>query len=693
MRIHGNWCGAGWTAKQYKSSKDLTPADYNVPALGEFDESCKIHDIMLFEAKNDEEVKLANKLFHEANVGKSIFRTAAAVAVRQFGPKTVKDVHDTEYNINFQKAWSGIEPREYLKAHRKVIEPILKKQRLESEPGPPASKKQKIDDYAPDPLPPAPKKQRLDDMELDTPLMLPGPADHEPGTAMMELARLMDQDLYNRLQQQKIQEEFNKDEEYVNAINEAMLITPEANKKREAPNISPEEKEKRQKSEEEPNKDQTTLMEFATDLTGEITQVDEIIENLNTSLLNMSDTTQDVGESEQKRARTAETAITNAKETPISKVLTLERNIFQDTKTVAMPVTFYLSMNRLNHVQGVVLNIRLNHPYNILRHNTLAQQVVPATLSQSRTFGLSNDMVCRQIDRGAYGGSVTSDNKNRERNQWALAPFPTTIKGEQPAINTGAGNCSSSYGEIGAYGVMPKYSKWFTALYEYMSCIGCKYKVTLMNGQDDVHKDQVLIIKNDIASSTASPHGTDTFPTDLNIDDAVNLPGTEKLIVTSRDLRSGHNKEATIVEGMWMPGKNQSVIKNDGENKTWTKTAAQGLSNYYSYDAYVDQQAAFLEKDPYYYEGIQLLGYSKEISSERQACINLQIDLEYIVQFKNLRRSAKYQTAMPPYPANQTIILSTAHVAATPSRQYIERIGILGTGLIGGYNQVNPAVT
>lgn len=47
MRAHGNWCGPGWTAGQYKDAKDLTDEDRNVPAVDELDAACKEHDIDL----------------------------------------------------------------------------------------------------------------------------------------------------------------------------------------------------------------------------------------------------------------------------------------------------------------------------------------------------------------------------------------------------------------------------------------------------------------------------------------------------------------------------------------------------------------------------------------------------------------------------------------------------------------------
>lgn len=62
---HGNWCGPGWTAGQYKDAKEATFEDFDVPAVDELDKICKTHDMSLFLAQNEKEKKLADQQFIE----------------------------------------------------------------------------------------------------------------------------------------------------------------------------------------------------------------------------------------------------------------------------------------------------------------------------------------------------------------------------------------------------------------------------------------------------------------------------------------------------------------------------------------------------------------------------------------------------------------------------------------------------
>jgi hypothetical protein len=49
VKIHGNWCGPDWTARQRKPAKDLTLQDRDVPCTDKLDCACKVHDIDVYE--------------------------------------------------------------------------------------------------------------------------------------------------------------------------------------------------------------------------------------------------------------------------------------------------------------------------------------------------------------------------------------------------------------------------------------------------------------------------------------------------------------------------------------------------------------------------------------------------------------------------------------------------------------------
>lgn len=49
VKIHGKWCGPGWTAGQSKVAADMVPSDYLVNCTDKLDCACKVHDIDVYE--------------------------------------------------------------------------------------------------------------------------------------------------------------------------------------------------------------------------------------------------------------------------------------------------------------------------------------------------------------------------------------------------------------------------------------------------------------------------------------------------------------------------------------------------------------------------------------------------------------------------------------------------------------------
>lgn len=83
---YGNWCGPGWTAGQYKDAADITPEDFNVPAVDALDQACKNHDIGLSMATTSEEVQKVHARFDQEARAAGILGTAFAFLVNRFGP-------------------------------------------------------------------------------------------------------------------------------------------------------------------------------------------------------------------------------------------------------------------------------------------------------------------------------------------------------------------------------------------------------------------------------------------------------------------------------------------------------------------------------------------------------------------------------------------------------------------------------
>jgi hypothetical protein len=85
---YGNWCGQGWTAGQKKAAKFMTKKDFDVPAVDEYDEACKQHDIDIFNAQdNTELLKQADEKFTKkmSELG-GVTGYVMGTAVQNFGP-------------------------------------------------------------------------------------------------------------------------------------------------------------------------------------------------------------------------------------------------------------------------------------------------------------------------------------------------------------------------------------------------------------------------------------------------------------------------------------------------------------------------------------------------------------------------------------------------------------------------------
>jgi hypothetical protein len=74
MRYHGNYCGPNWSAGRHQPS-----VVSDVPAVDEFDETCRVHDAAY---ATGQDLFIADGAFYEANIGQGYKRSLAALAVK-----------------------------------------------------------------------------------------------------------------------------------------------------------------------------------------------------------------------------------------------------------------------------------------------------------------------------------------------------------------------------------------------------------------------------------------------------------------------------------------------------------------------------------------------------------------------------------------------------------------------------------
>jgi hypothetical protein len=74
IQYHGNWCGPGWSNGEYQPSKRG-----HAPPIDEFDTTCQDHDYAYADGMD---VNAADDSFYDANIGRGVKRSIAAVLVK-----------------------------------------------------------------------------------------------------------------------------------------------------------------------------------------------------------------------------------------------------------------------------------------------------------------------------------------------------------------------------------------------------------------------------------------------------------------------------------------------------------------------------------------------------------------------------------------------------------------------------------
>ena len=92
------------------------------------------------------------------------------------------------------------------------------------------------------------------------------------------------------------------------------------------------------------------------------------------------------------------------------------------------------------------------------------------------------------------------------------------------------------------------------------------------------------------------------------------------------------NRNNAVISGRYTPGQVKRNIQNDGDVKTWTSTGARDLQG-----TNTDSWATPTLKD-----FLTLNFYKAPLGFHATTGCNIQFELKYIVQFKDLRQQARY---------------------------------------------------
>lgn len=588
FRAHGNWCGPGWSAHQWKDAKDLTEEDKQVEAIDALDQACKEHDIGIAEGD-----PLANKKFYEKASAAGWYGLTLAQFVKIGGPPLQNYLRGgEEINKKMSRVRHRLDglleddTRQNVKSRPRkstsVLEhPMYERQKMNR-------KKQQYD-----------KRREIHD-------------EQEAG---------MDVDLEEEKEDPALREMMDAVEENEAVINalttlDGDLVTPTRPTPVMAPNLS--------RGEGQPLRGPREVGSL-------------------TNLLNQSDNNMDPdGDAEMttmaSRSAAGEGAVnrTGNRETLVKYNSRSEMGIFTETRTAYLPLTVYFSINRTDMVTPVPLHFRVDWPFEIFKRNTLTQQELRILYNEGtiRAKGLSNDMAKSGNRNSGVTGITTSaatfntigvSGRDPAINQGQLFPFPTTVIGSTAAVQgTAIVQGKSSSGIIADLKARPAYRVWYAKMYQYAHCMETDWRVTYFSGDSNEEFQNIRVYEGLDCQSTGN---IDTIPVDCELGTVDHWPYLKK-----HDLITRHESKPLqqySISGKWNPNKQHpmKMVANEEDIKTWTKLGT----------------TDFLDRSPAAYrEDVTLLHYSHPDSNNIAGYYNVRVDLRYKIQFKDLANNLRW---------------------------------------------------
>lgn len=280
-----------------------------------------------------------------------------------------------------------------------------------------------------------------------------------------------------------------------------------------------------------------------------------------------------------------------SKETPISRYPTLTYGL-QETHTTILPFTFWFSSACDTTGAPAVMKIRLNSIYDFIT-------------SEVETLGIGDV----PVSATNYSRPISPEGKG------ARNTFPESIN-NGTAVET------------------PYWRNYWAQLYEYYTVLGCEYKITTGCVNTSSGFAAILGHTHDSWSDTATESGNITPTT--NLSEAMSFKGMQFDVLRGARAEN-EGQQMTVIQRRYIPGQAKRNIVNDGDVKTWTKTAFNGTSP--------ENYVPTLKETLNLYFWRAPLANIVSSNTEVTAC-NTQVELKWIVQFKDLRNLPRYPSTI-----------------------------------------------
>lgn len=282
-----------------------------------------------------------------------------------------------------------------------------------------------------------------------------------------------------------------------------------------------------------------------------------------------------------------------SKETPISSYPSISYGL-QETHTTILPWTGWITAAKMDTGAPIQLRVRLNAPIDMIDATIIADPGAGVLFPS----------------KGLYERPSAEDMKG------ATVDYPERFV-------TGATTVER-----------PAWRDYWMALYEYYTVLGCEYKITLINPISTMGSAVIIGTQFDSYTDTAGASGNEMPRT--NLSETLAFKHVEWDIITGfRAEKPNHN--ATVISGKYTPGQIRRNIQNDGDVKTWIATAGLAL--------------------PALKDFLTLNFWRAPMATSSVNAVNIQVELKYIVQFKDLKTQARYP--------NRTTGTALTHILST----------------------------
>lgn len=313
-----------------------------------------------------------------------------------------------------------------------------------------------------------------------------------------------------------------------------------------------------------------------------------------------------------------------SKETPISSYPSISYGL-PETHTCILPHTTWLTAVGLSKSAGLPLKIRMNSPYDMIN-----------------------------VDIGTYGTTDGTRKNNPEFLAGLINPDNRTQNAQKFPETTWE---NAQVTPVGPYaGERPQWRDYYAKIYDYYTVLGCEYEIIMYNPLQMRHvkpwtlptttstsapavtylvdngaycTDCVAAIEYDTYSATATTTG--------NVMPVASYADTRAFKNIRWEVIKGGQK--AVIRGHYKPGDAKRNIVNDGDVKTWTATGSapptltEILNVSFFQDPFFNAQNA---------ETFSSALVPTSTGGIITGTIMMEINLKYIVQFKDLKLQARY---------------------------------------------------